>query len=123
MALYLMLMIYYFLFVGIRHILLCMMLPCVKRPQRLVDVSNIVYVVVDLFFVVVLSIWGAMCIFSEEAITCKDSTTIDLMNWWILSMVCLIYGMIYSLLLCIGLASVPLILIFWCYYHMQVRNI
>lgn len=123
MALYLMFMIYYFLFVGVRHILLCMMLPCIKKPQRLVDVSNIVYVVVDLFYVVVLTVWGGICIFSDEAITCKDSAIIDLMNWWILSMVCLLYGLIYSLLLCIGLASLPFILIFWCYYLNQVRNV
>ena len=81
------------------------------------------YVVVDLFYVVVLTVWGGICIFSDEAITCKDSAIIDLMNWWILSMVCLLYGLIYSLLLCIGLTSLPFILIFWCYYHMQVRNV
>jgi len=82
-----------------------------------------VYVVVDLFYVVVLTVWGDICIFSDEAITCKDSAIIDLMNWWILSMVCLLYGLIYSLLLCIGLASLPFILIFWCYYLNQVRNV
>jgi len=62
-------------------------------------------------------VWGSTCIFSDEAIKCKDSAVTDLMNWWILSMVCLIYGMIYSFLLCVGLATLPLILICLCYYH------
>lgn len=45
------------------------------------------------------------------------------MRWWILSTCCLIYGWVYSALLCIGLAGVPLILVFWCFYKMQMSEI
>ena len=80
------------------------------------------YIGFDLFIVVVLTVFGGMCLFTEVTMNCKSSNPL-LLEWWIISMCMFVYGVVYSLLLCIGLTSLPFILIFWCFYSMQMRDI
>jgi hypothetical protein len=58
MATYLTMTLYYFMIVSLRHLLIGLLVPCAKRPQRLMDVSNLVYIGADVFLVVILTVYG-----------------------------------------------------------------
>ena len=79
------------------------------------DVSNLLYVGLDVFLVVILTVYGTQALFDEQAMDCRNHSN-ALMQWWVVSVCCLLFGWIYSGLLCLGLASMPLVLVFWCFY-------
>lgn len=107
----------YLFFVTTRHMVILFLLFCVKRPQRLRDFAFIVYIVLDIFFVMILTTYGTTIIFSDEALNCRQGSDYQL-RWFVMSMFCLIFGWIYSVFLCIMLASAPIIVAFWCFYKM-----
>ncbi len=90
----------------------------IKRPQRVRDLSNILFIVVDLFIVVISTIYGTKALFWTTGINCRDNGDPITFKWWVISVLCLVYGWVYSVLLCIGLTSLPLIIVFWCFYKM-----
>lgn len=122
MAEYLTISLYYFMFVSLRHLLICLLVPCSRKPQRLMDVSNLVYIGLDVFLVTILTVYGTQALFDQSAIDCRYQSN-ALMQWWVICVCCLLFGWIYSALLCLGLASMPLILVFWCFYQMQMSEI
>lgn len=117
MYMYLQYALYYFAFVSIRHTGVCIAVACARRPQKVMDMSNLINIGMDVFLVVLLTVFGTQVLFGEDAKQCSYQSE-SLMKWWILSTCCLIYGWVYSALLCIGLAGLPLILVFWCFYKM-----
>ena len=119
---YLVYSLYYFLIVSIRHLLPVLLLPCTTKPQRLMDICNILYLAVDVFVVVLLTVYGTQALFNEVAMECRYEST-ELMRWWVVSVCTLLFGWVYTTLLCIGLASLPLICLFWCFYKMQISEI
>ena len=58
MYMYLQYALYYFVFVSIRHLCICVAIPCAQRPQSLMDKSNLVYIGMDVFLVVLLTVFG-----------------------------------------------------------------
>jgi hypothetical protein len=123
MGQYLILQAVYFGFVAARNFAIVVLICYAKRPQRVRDLSNIAAIVVDLFIVVCATIYGSFSLFSPNSLFCRDNGNPDTFCWWIISMLCLVFGWIYTVLLCIGLTSLPLIIIFWCFYRMQMTEI
>lgn len=118
MGRYLVLQDVYFAFVACRHMGVVVCLCFVKRPQRVRDLSNILFIVIDLFIVVIATVYGTKALFWTSGINCRDNGNPDTFKWWVISVLCLVYGWVYSVLLCIGLTSLPLIIVFWCFYKM-----
>ena len=79
------------------------------------DVTNLIYIVIDVFLVVTLTVYGTQALFDPQAMDCRLNSP-TLMQWWVICVCCLLFGWVYSGLLCLGLASMPLILVFWCVY-------
>lgn len=94
-----------------------------KRPQRVRDVSSIFFIVIDLFMVTIFTVYGTKGLFSPEGLSCRDNGDPNTFRWWVISVCCLVYGWAYSVLLCIGFTSLPLIIVFWCFYRMQMSEI
>jgi len=115
MALYLTYSMYYFIHASIRHFLICLLTPFVKRPQRLMDVSNFIYIAEDVLVVVALTVFGSQAIFDDKTMECRE-TSQAMLYFWVICVCVLVFGWVYSSLLCFGLASIPLILVFWCFY-------
>lgn len=123
MGRYLMLQDVYFAFLTTRHLGVAVLLCFAKRPQKVRDLSSILFIVIDLFLVVVMTVYGTKALFDQNGLTCRDNGDPNTFRWWIISVCCLIYGWIYSVLLCIGFTSLPLIILFWCFYRMQMNEI
>lgn len=96
---------------------------CSKRPQKFRDLSNICFIMIDLFLVVILTVYGTNALFGESGLECRDNGDPNTFKWWVISVCCLVYGWVYSLLLLVGLTSLPLIIVFWCFYRMQMSEI
>lgn len=94
-----------------------------KKPQRVRDLSSIFFIGIDLFVVVIMTIYGTKSLFSGPGVLCRDNGDPDTFKWWVISVCCLVYGWAYSVLLCIGFTSLPLIIVFWCFYRMQMQEI
>jgi hypothetical protein len=113
----------YFAFVVVRNMMVVTVLCFAKRPQRVRDISNIVFLTMDIGMIPILSVYGTKSLFAETGTFCRDNGNPTTFKWWVISVCCLIYGWVYSVLLCIGLTSLPLIIIFWCFYRMQMTEI
>lgn len=100
-------------------VLLCF----VKKSQRVSDGSYIVFLVCDTAIVILLTVYGTNAVFLGQGIACRDNGQPENFRWWVVSLICLLYGMAYSFLLCIGLTSLPFIILFWCFYRMQMNEI
>lgn len=123
MGRYLVLQDVYFALVTTRHMFVVVLLCFAKKPQRVRDLSSIFFIVIDLFMVTVMTVYGTKSLFSPTGLACRDTGSPDNFKWWVISVCCLIYGWAYSVLLCIGLTSLPLIIVFWCFYRMQMTEI
>ena len=84
--------------------------------------ANVVFIAIDIFLFTAITFFGSKIMFSEETKACRDNGT-DILMMWILGFCCLLYGWVYCLLLACGLTTLPLILIFWCVYRMQMNEI
>ena len=114
----------YFGFAALRQFVVCLLIPCTSKPQRLRDLANIVFIAIDIFLFTSITIYGTKIMFSDATKSCREGDVgADLLMMWIFSFCCLIYGWIYCLLLCCGLTTLPLIMIFWCVYRMQMNEI
>jgi type II secretory pathway component PulF len=76
-----------------------------------------------MFLVVLVTGYGTKALFEDSGIECRDNNDPNTFKWWVISVITLVYGWGYSLLLLIGLTSLPLIIIFWCFYRMQMSEI
>lgn len=123
MGRYLIVKVVYFAIVSFRHMAVVVLLCFAKKPQRVRDISSILFIVFDLCTVTILTVYGTKSLFSPEGLACRDSGGANNFRWWVISVCCLVYGWAYSVLLCIGLTSLPLILVFWCFYRMQMTEI
>ena len=103
---------------------MCLLIPCTSKPQRLRDLANVVFITIDIFLFTSITVYGTKIMFSDNTKACREGDVgADLLMMWIFSFCCLIYGWIYCMLLCCGLTALPLILIFWCVYRMQMNEI
>ena len=64
----------YLFFVTARHMLILVLLFFVRRPPRLRDFAFMVYVIIDIFFVMILTTYGTTIIFGEEALACRQGS-------------------------------------------------
>lgn len=113
----------YFGAVAMRHFGVVVLLCFASRPQRVRDLSNILFIVIDIVVVTMATVYGTKALFEDHGLACRDNGDPNTFNWWVISCCLLIYGWIYSFLLCIGLTSLPLIIVFWCFYRMQMSEI
>ena len=123
MGRYLMIQAVYFGVIASRHFGVVVMLCFSARPQRVRDLSNILFIIADIAAVPLMSVYGTKALFMEQGVYCRDNGNPNTFNWWVISCCLLCYGWIYSFLLCIGLTSLPLIIVFWCFYKMQMSEI
>jgi hypothetical protein len=93
-----------------------------KNPHQVRDWSNILFLVVDVIFVTFLTVYGTRALFSPVGLYCRDNNDPNTFKWWVVSLCCLVINWMYDLLLLVGLTSLPLIIIFWCIYRMQMRQ-
>ena len=114
----------YFGLCCLRQFIVCLLIPCTKQPQRLRDLANVVFIAIDIFLFTCLTVFGTKIMFADDTKACRQGEDgSNLLMMWIFSFCCLIYGWIYCGLLCCGLTTFPLILIFWCVYRMQMNEI
>jgi hypothetical protein len=123
MGRYLILQTVYFAFVSARNLCVVSVACLAKRPQRVRDLSNILFIVLDLFLVILPTVYGTLALFQPYGLYCRDNGNPETFRWWVISVLCLVYGWVYSVLLCIGFTSLPLIVVFWCFYKMQMSEI
>ena len=113
---------YYFGFCAFRQLLVATLIPCTQKPYRLRDLANVVFIAIDIFLFTAITFFGTKIMFSDETKACRDNGT-DILMMWIFGVCCLLYGWVYCLLLACGLTTLPLILVFWCVYRMQMNEI
>ena len=109
---------YYFEFSSLRALIVCFMIPCFKKPQQVRDISNCVFIGLDAILYTTLTIWGSMVVFDENTWKCRNSEDRKEVIMWLTSICFIVYGWVYVILLCCGLTSVPLLVIFWCVHRM-----
>lgn len=113
----------YYGFLAFRHFCVLVLLFLTKNPYRVRDWSNLLFLIMDVVVVTFLTVYGTRALFSPIGLWCRDNNDPNTFKWWIVSMCCLIFNWLYDLLLLIGLTSLPLIVIFWCFYRMQMSEI
>lgn len=110
-------------FLAFRHFCVILLLFLTKNPFRVRDCANLVFLIIDAVFVTFLTVYGTRALFSPIGLWCRDNINSYTFRWWILSVCCLVFNWVYDLLLLIGLTSLPLIMIFWCFYQKQMSAI
>jgi hypothetical protein len=94
-----------------------------KKPQRVKDISNIIFVCIDLLIIPIATVYGTKTLFNKPGLACRDNGDPNTFNWWVISLLFLIFGWVYSIFLALILTSVPLLIFFWCFYQMQLSEI
>ena len=107
----------YFGIAAARNMFVAAALCFSKRPQRIHDISVVFSILFDAAIVTIMTVYGTKSLFSPEGIICRDNGDPNTFKWWVIGCCCLVYGWAYGVLLCVGLTSLPLVIIFWCYYR------
>lgn len=118
MGRYLIIQSVYFGFLSARNMFVCALLCFAKQPYYIRDYSSVLFICFDFFSVIIMTIYGTKALFSTSGVNCRDNNGPDTFKWWVISMCFLIYDWGYGILLCIGFTSLPLIIVFWCFYRM-----
>jgi hypothetical protein len=115
----------FFGFMSLRNLAVCILICCccVKKPQRVRDISNIFFILLDFVVVLLMSVYGTKALYSQSGVECRDNGDPNTFKWWVISMCCLAYGWIYSFLLIIGMTSLPLFFVFHCFYRRQMAEL
>mmetsp|Transcript_14935 Transcript_14935/g.20241 ORF Transcript_14935/g.20241 Transcript_14935/m.20241 type:complete len:127 (+) Transcript_14935:1046-1426(+) len=112
----------YFGVCACRQLVIVVLISFTAKPQKTNDVAQAIFIAFDAIFVSTITIWGTTVLFDEESDGCRNSGDNWVILMYIFSILCLLFGWVYVILLCCGLTSVPLLLIFWCCYHRQLNN-
>lgn len=113
----------YFSFLSARNFGVAVLLCRSNKPQVIRDWSSVIFLLTDAVLVSLMTLYGLKNLFEPEGLICRDNGEPETFQWWVISCVCLVIGLIYSALLCVGFASVPLIVIFWCYFKLQMEEL
>lgn len=114
--------IYYLEFMVVRHGLLVFILPWVKDPMKFRNYVYWGYAVIDSFFITALTIWGSMTLFRKDIMLCRKEQK-EMLRWWNLCLMSMMFGWFYSALLLIAVPSMCIVAIFTCYYQQQMRHL
>jgi len=113
----------YFGFCATRNLVVIVLLCFCKKTHTVRDGSYITFLIADTVLIILLTFYGTKAVFLGPGLHCRDNGQSATFRWWVISCICLIYGMAYTCLLCIGLTSLPCIILFWCFYRMQMNEL
>ena len=114
---------FYFGVCACRQLIIVVLICFTKKPQRTSDAANTLFIAFDAIFVSSITFWGTTVLFDEESDGCRNSGDNWVILMYIFSILCLLYGWIYVILLCCGMTSLTLLLIFWCCYRRQLSSL
>ena len=91
----------------------------VKKPEKIRDLSSLLFRLADLLTVALLLIYGEKAVFSQEVVACRDNGNPDTFKWWVVSVSCFAYDAVLLVYIVISLVSMPLTLLFWCFQRIS----